>query len=296
MTDQLNGNLSMNLLFRLLSRFPLPLLHMLGACVGGLLYLLSGRERRRIAEHLGLAFPEGAPPGVAWASALQSGRAMLELPWLWLRPIEEVVARVNQADGWDAVEAARARGVPLLFFTPHIGCFELAGQYIGARLPITVLYRESKNPAMAPLYSLGRNRGQMVGAPADTSGVRTMLKALKKKEAVGILPDQVPQQGEGVWLPYFGRLAYTMTLAARFSEIREVATFFVYVTRHSGGRYHFHVQPTPPLAGDEAARALTINQEIEKIVLQQPDQYFWSYNRYKAPNAAATASRQVAEQ
>lgn len=283
----------MNIIFSLLSRFPLPLLHGLGAVLGGLLYLLSGRERRRIREHLALAFPAGAPAGVAWRSALQSGRAIVELPWLWLRPIDEVVARVSSAEGWAAVEAARQRGVPLLFFTPHIGCFEMAGQYIGARLPITVLYRESKNPAMAPLYEQGRNRGLMIGAPADTSGVRTMLKALKKKEAVGILPDQVPQHGEGVWLPFFGRPAYTMTLAARFSEIRDVATFFVYVTRGKWGRYHFHVQPTPPLEGDEAARALTINREIEKIVLQQPDQYFWSYNRYKAPNEAADASRQT---
>jgi KDO2-lipid IV(A) lauroyltransferase len=84
-----------------------------------------------------------------------------------------------------------------------------------------------------------------------------------------------------------------MTLAARFSQIRDVATFFVYVTRGKWGRYHFHVQPTPPLEGDEAARALTINREIEKIVLQQPDQYLWSYNRYKAPNEAADASRQT---
>ena len=284
----------MTFVFRLLSRFPLPVLHALGALVGALFYLLSGRERRRIAEHLALAFPDGAPAGVGWRSALQSGRAMLELPWLWLRPIEQVVARVDRVDGWEAVEAARARGVPLLFFTPHIGCFELAGQFIGARLPITVLYRESKNPAMAPLYDAGRNRGQMSGAPADTSGVRKMLKALKQKEAVGILPDQVPQHGEGVWLPFFGRPAYTMTLAARFSAIRDVATFFVYVTRESGGRYHFHVQPTPPLEGDEATRALVINREIEKIVRQQPDQYFWSYNRYKAPNPAADAARQAA--
>lgn len=285
----------MKALFIFLSRFPLPVLHALGALLGGLHFLTSWRQRKRIREHLALAFPEGAPFGVGWRSSLQSGRSLIELPWLWIRPIEEVVARVTEVHGWDVVEEARASGVPLLFFTPHIGCFEMAGQYIATHLPITVLYREPKNPRLAPLYSLGRNRGMMSAAPADTSGVRKMLKALKQKQAVGILPDQVPQHGEGVWLPFFGRPAYTMTLAARFSEVRDAATFFVYVTRENGGRYRFYVQPTPPLEGDEANRALIINREIEKIILQRPDQYFWSYNRYKAPHAAAAAARQVSE-
>ena len=283
-------------LFRLLSRFPLPVLHRIGAVLGGLLYLISGRERQRIREHLLLAFPQGAPSGVAWESALQGGRSMLELPWLWGRSIEEVVSRVSQVHGWERLEVARKKGVPVLILTPHIGCFEIVGQYIATHFPMTALYREPKNQKLVPLYDQGRNRGMMRGAPADTSGVRKMLKALKNKEAVGILPDQVPQHGEGVWLPFFGRPAYTMTLAARFSMIRDVETFFVYATRESGGRYHFFVQDASPLEGDETERAMMINREVEKIIRQRPDQYFWSYNRYKSPNAASNAARQALEQ
>lgn len=284
----------MQTLFRILSRFPLPFLHALGAVMGGLVYLLSARERRRYRENLALAFPAGAPAGLAWQSALSAGRSIVELPWLWLRPIEEVVTRVHRVEGIAAVDAARAAGRPLLFLTPHLGCFEITAQYLAQRTPITVLYRPPKNPAMVPLYDSGRNRGQMRGAAADMAGVRQMLKALKQKEAVGILPDQVPQDGEGVWVPFFGKLAYTMTLAARFSQVRDVVTFFVYATRDAGGRYSFYVRPAGDLAGDDAARAAAINREIESIIRQCPDQYFWGYNRFKAPHAEAMARRDQA--
>jgi KDO2-lipid IV(A) lauroyltransferase len=283
-------------LFRFLSWFPLPLLHALGAFIGGLVWLLSSRERRRASENLALAFPDGAPAGVAWRSAQAAGRAIVELPWLWLRPIEQTTARVSRVEGWEAVEAARARGDALLFFTPHIGCFEMAGQFIGARLPITVLYRPPKNPALQPLYDAGRNRGHMRGAAADSAGVRAMLKALRQKEAVGILPDQVPQHGEGIWAPFFGRPAYTMTLAARFSTMKGISTFFVYATREAGGRYHFIVHPEtlPPVEGDEVTRVTAINRVVEDIIRQRPDQYIWSYNRYKAPHAEAHAKLESA--
>jgi KDO2-lipid IV(A) lauroyltransferase len=285
-------------LFRALALLPLPVLHGLGAVLGGLAYLLSSRERKRARENLALAFPEGAPDGLAWRSALQSGRALAELPWLWMRPIEETTARVVRVEGWDIVEAARARGEALLFFTPHIGCFEMAGQFIGSRLPITVLYRPPKNPVVQPLYDAGRNRGQMRGAAADAAGVRAMLKALKQKEAVGILPDQVPQHGEGLWAPFFGRPAYTMTLAARFSAMKGVSTFFVYARRERGGTYHFVVHPEALVVqeGDDAEeRVAAINRVVESIIRRQPDQYFWSYNRYKSPHAEAHAKLDRAE-
>ena len=279
-------------LFRALALLPLPALHGLGTLLGGLAYLLSSRERRRARENLALAFPDGAPNGLAWRSALQSGRALAELPWLWMRPIEETTARIVRVEGWEAVENARSRGDAVLFLTPHIGCFEMVGQLIGTRLPITCLYRPPKNPAVQPLYEAGRNRGLMRIAATDAAGVRMMLKALRQKETVGILPDQVPQQGEGLWAPFFGKPAYTMTLAARFSAMKGVSTFFVYATREPGGTYHFVVHPEPlvvPEGGEAEARVEAINRIVESIIRRHPDQYFWSYNRYKAPHAEAHA-------
>ena len=287
----------MHILFKLLGGLPLPLLHAFGALMGGLVYVLSSRERQRAAKNLALAYPKGVPAGLAWQSALSAGRALFELPYLWTRSIDRVLSHVDQVDGWQHVEAARARGDALIFLTPHIGSFEVAGQVCGKQFPFVCLYRPPNSPAFEAVMVAGRTRGGMSLAAADNAGVKKLLKTLRRGEAVGILPDQVPQNGEGVWLPYFGKPAYTMTLAARFTEQPKVTTVFIYAIRGAWGRYRVVIRPPQtPFSGDQNARAQQINREIESIVLQFPDQYLWSYNRYKVPNAAAGAARRAVDQ
>jgi KDO2-lipid IV(A) lauroyltransferase len=99
-----------------------------------------------------------------------------------------------------------------------------------------VLYRAPKKAVLQPVINAGRSRGNMHLAPADVGGVRRLIKALRAGEAVGMLPDQVPGSGEGAWLPFFGRPAYTMTLAARLSEVAGVTTIFAWAERLPGGR------------------------------------------------------------
>lgn len=287
----------MQLLFNILGRLPLTVLHGLGALLGGLVYLLSPKERRRAAENLALAYPQGVPAGLGWQSALSSGRSLLELPYLWTRSIDRVLTHVEAVEGWEHVEAARARGEALIFLTPHIGSFEVAGQVCGKQFPFVCLYRPPNSPAFESVMVAGRTRGGMSLAAADNAGVKKLLKTLKRGEAVGILPDQVPQNGEGIWMPYFGKPAYTMTLAARFTEQPKVTTVFIYAIRGRFGRYRVVIRPpATPLSGGLEERVRQINGEIEQIVLAFPGQYFWSYNRYKVPNAAAGAARQAAGQ
>ena len=112
-----------------------------------------------------------------------------------------------------------------------------------------------------------------------------MLSALKHGEMVLMLPDQVPAVGEGVWEPFFGRPAYTMTLAARLTEVPGVRTFMYCgesLPRSAGFRLHF-LEPDPPLIGDTRARVAAINRNLERLILRHPDQYLWGYNRYKVP-------------
>ena len=287
----------MQILFKILALLPLSALQFMGGLLGGLAFALSPKDRRRAAENLALAFPQGAPKGLAWRSAMSSGRTLVELPYLWTRSIDRVMRHVIAVEGWEHVEAARARGDAVVFLTPHIGCFEVAAQVCGDRFPIVCLYRPPRSPSFEKVMVAGRTRAGMSSAAADNAGVKKLLKALKRGEAIGMLPDQVPQNGEGIWVPYFGRAAYTMTLAARFSEMAKVSTVFIFVIRQAFGRYRVVVRPPEsPLSGDLPARVVQINQEIEKIVLQFPEQYFWSYNRYKSPTSAATAARPVAGQ
>jgi KDO2-lipid IV(A) lauroyltransferase len=193
---------------------------------------------------------------------------------------------VVRVTGWNLVEDAWREGRGILFLTPHLGCFEISAQYYASQRPMTVLYRRPKQDWLAPLIEQGRG-ANLTLAPADVSGVRRLLKALKRGEAVGILPDQVPGNGEGAWLPFFGRPAYTMTLAARLAQsVPGGATVLLaYAERlHYGAGFHLKLYPlTAPLAGDLLQRATQLNRELEMLIRHCPEQYLWGYNRYKVP-------------
>lgn len=282
----------MGFIFRLFSRLPLPVLHNFGAALGWLIWLVSPTYRRNFRQNIGLAGLADAP-AIRRAAIAEAGKGIAELPKIWLRPQAEVVGRVAKVSGWDLVEAARAAGRGVLYLTPHIGCFEITAQYLAARPsadgvvhPITVLYRRPRQDWLAPLMEIGRGTNLKL-APADLSGVRRLMKALKHGEATGMLPDQVPGNGEGIWAPFFGRPAYTMTLAARLAE-GGATVLLTYAERlHYGAGYHIHfIALSRLLTGDLPVRVAQINGEIEKIIRLCPEQYLWGYNRYKRPAGA----------
>jgi len=273
-------------LFRFLSRFPLAVLHPLGAVLGWLTYLASPTYRRHLRENLA-----GALPGserLRGVAAAQAGRQMLEIPFVWLRPREEVLALAKEVTGWELAEAAHGRGEGILFLTPHLGCFEITAQYIAARMPITVLYRAPKQTWLQPLMEQGRGGGNVKLAAADLGGVRQLMRALRQHQAIGLLPDQVPGRGEGTWADFFGRPAYTMTLAARLSEMPRTAVIFVYAERLAGAQGFRVTFLAPPVAvsGNLGQRVQAINACVEDLIRRCPAQYLWGYNRYKRPSGA----------
>ena len=273
-------------LFRFLSRFPLAVLHPLGAVLGRLTYLASPTYRRHLRENLARALP--GSERLRGVAAAQAGRQMLEIPFVWLRPREEVLALAKEVTGWELAEAAHGRGEGILFLTPHLGCFEITAQYIAARMPITVLYRAPKQTWLQPLMEQGRGGGNVKLAAADLGGVRQLMRALRQHQAIGLLPDQVPGRGEGTWADFFGRPAYTMTLAARLSEMPRTAVIFVYAERLAGAQGFRVTFLAPPVAvsGNLGQRVQAINACVEDLIRRCPAQYLWGYNRYKRPSGA----------
>ena len=279
-------------LFRWLSRRPLWLLHALGGLVGWLTYALSPTYRRRFDRNARLAgVSRAARPAIAHA-----GRMVVELPFLWLRASAAPITPSVAWEGGHLVEAAHALGRGVLFLTPHMGSFEVTAQAYAERFaerfgPVTVLFRPARKALIRQLMDGSRERPGLLTAPATLAGVRQMLRALRKGEAVGLLPDQVPPDGMGVWAPFFGQPAYTMTLAARLVQQTGAALLLIWGERlpHGAG---FRVRvsafedalPSDPQA--QAESAAVVNLAMERLILQRPSQYLWGYNRYKTPRSA----------
>jgi KDO2-lipid IV(A) lauroyltransferase len=274
---------------RLVASLPLRWLHVLGTALGWLMYGISPTYRRHMRENLAAAgYGDSRTRRQAIAAA---GQLVTEAAAVWFRPRQAVVGLVRRVINEEEVFAARARGDALLYLTPHMGCFEVTAQYAAERhAPITVLYRPSKIAWLDPLMREGREQARVRLAPADFSGVRDVFAALRRREAVGFLPDQVPGEGEGEWAEFFGRPAYTVTLAARLAERPNVACFLAYGRRlPRGAGYEIVLRRLPaPLPGESAARR--INRALEALIRECPGQYLWGYNRYKTPRGARSAA------
>lgn len=280
----------MLMLFRFLARWPLLLLHALGWLGGWLAWLAVPAYRHRWADHTLLAGLRGRE---RWASVGEAGKQVAELPRLWFGPPVRV-----RWQGAAHIEAALHQGQGMLFLTPHLGCFEITAQAYAERFgagpglagrPMTVLFRPPRKAWAAQVLAQARERPGLVTAPATLAGVRQLVQALRDGQAVGVLPDQVPPEGLGVWAPFFGRPAYTMTLSVRFARTPGTRVLLAWGERLPWGRgFVVHVQPweelvPEPLAADAAQAAAQINTAMERLVQRRPDQYLWAYARYKAP-------------
>jgi len=279
-------------LFRWLSRGSLQFLHALGLVFGWLTYLLSPTYRRRMAANAAQA---GIPRG-RWLGAVASaGRMVMELPFLWMRPADESILPRVRFEGEERLAAALAQGRGVLLLTPHMGCFEVTAQAIAERFghvhPITVLYRPARQPWLQDLVRTSRERPHLHAAPATLSGVRQMIRALRKGEMVGLLPDQVPPEGMGVWAPFFGRPAYTMTLASRLVQQTGAVLMLTWGERlpRGAGYVQRFLDFPEALPEDAAESAAAVNRAMEGLIRQCPQQYLWGYHRYKAPRAQPAA-------
>jgi KDO2-lipid IV(A) lauroyltransferase len=236
----------------------------------------------------------------------EAGRLVAELPRLWMRPATQSILPLVRIEGLEVIEQARLRGRGIVFLTPHMGCFEVTAQAYaecwGDGHPITVLYRPARKPWLRELIETARTRPGLATAPATLAGVRQMIRALRRGEAVGLLPDQVPPEDMGVWAPFFGKPAYTMTLAARLVQQTGATLLLTWGERLPRGRgyvvrFSAFDEPLPESPEAQAESAAAINRAMERLILQRPQQYLWGYDRYKAPRRAAlaTAALQVAQ-
>ena len=272
---------------RLFAALPLPLNHALGTALGWALALLPNGLRRTTRDNLRRCLPELAPRArrrLARRSLVETGKTFTETGPLWCWPGERALTLVREVCGREWLDAALAEGRGLILATPHLGAWELAGLWGATHLPMTTLYRR---PRMAELDELVRTARERMGAryvAADASGVRALYQALADNRVVGMLPDQDPRDSGGAFAPFFGLPAYTMTFLSRLARKTRAPVLFAYCERLPRGRgYVIHFVPTPETirTGSLAESLAAVNQTVEQCVRTLPEQYQWSYKRFK---------------
>lgn len=282
-------------LFRLLGRLPLPLMRRVGAVLGWLTWLLSASYRRRFEAHASAA---GFTRSQYRPAVSAIGTMVAELPWLWLRPQGQGVLHLVQWEGVQHFESALDAGKGVILAVPHLGCWEIIGQAVAehygpTRGPLVALYRPARKAWLRPLVASSRDRAGLKVVPTSVAGVRSLIRVLRGGGYTAILPDQVPPEGQGVWAPFFGRPAYTMTLLPRLAQQTGARVLLGWCERLPGSAgYVIRFEPldAPELldaSSTPEAAATAVNAGMERLIRRAPGQYLWSYARYKQPAGEA---------
>ena len=258
-------------------------MHLLGGFLGRMTYQFDRRFKERIDINLKRAFPLSDANDLKKLTSLairEIGKCLMEAPAIWFNSPQKNFRWVRQCYGWEHVEAALKNKKGIIFLTPHLGCFEITAQYYAHFHPITVLFKRPKQKWLADIVLSGRRHSNIHLAEANIQGVKQLMQALKKGEAIGILPDQVPHEGQGEWTQFFNTPAYTMTLVSKLAESSKATVLIGFGHRLlKGGGYEVFIEP---LGSDHSPQG--INDQLELLIRKYPTQYLWNYQRFKKPN------------
>ncbi|MFT3929095.1 MAG: lysophospholipid acyltransferase family protein [Spongiibacteraceae bacterium] len=276
-------------LMRGLAALPWSWLHALGRLLGHLFWRFDTREKQITQTNIALCLPELMPQQQAdlvRESLIDFGQTAFEMPKLWLSPPEATLAAIAEIDGEALLQQYLAEGRGVLVLAPHHGNWEMVGLYLGQRYGITSMYLPSDNEAINELVRLGRSRSGATLVPADTSGVRAVLKILKKGGIAGMLPDQVPKGAGAEPAAFFGHPALTMTLASNLLQKTGARAIVVYALRQSRGGFKLVFRaPDDAIYSDDLAQSLAgLNASVEATARDCPAQYQWEYKRFKGPS------------
>jgi len=280
--------------FHMLSILPFFVLRKLGAALGLILWWANGRNRKITEINLALCFPNKTVlerRTLARQSIIESTKTLFEVVAIWRSPLKKNQALIKKVTGFDCLDEARKKKCGVMILAPHLGNWELVGMFCAQLGPFTAMYAPAKIDALDKIMFAGRQQFGCKLAPTNTQGVKTLLKALRAGEGVGILPDQVPEPEGGLFAPFFGQPAFTMTLIANLAARTGATVICGYAKRlHDETGFEICLRP----AGDkiasenlhEAVEAL--NQSVEACVRDCPEQYQWEYKRFKKRPAGQT--------
>lgn len=268
-----------------IAMLPLAVVQVFGAILGLLAYAGSKQYRTLFRPQYEAVVNEHKLPLKLWEAVRASGMLFSDSLWIWRNP--QKALKLVEVQNWDLVEAAIQEGHGLVMLTPHLGGFEIIPRVLAQHFPATILYRPSRQEWLNEVVENGRAYPNMHFVPTNLHGVRQMTRALTRGEAIGILPDQVPSGGEGVWVPFFGRPAYTTPLPARLANRNNTPVVMFTAKRKAIGQgWLMQATRLARLSEDANVAAAELNTAIENAVLVAPEQFIWSYNRYKHPAGA----------
>lgn len=279
------------ILLRAFALLPLPVLHGLAFGLGWLSWLIPNRRKRTALLNVSRCFPDwpaAEQRRVARLSLIEELKLFLETPRLWLCSKPTMLGYLKEERGIELLDAAFARGKGVILLTLHQGQFEQTAMCMSGRYLFTGLYKEQGGKgggaAIDEASLQGRTRfgGKMLAVAPGMK--RLVLPLLAANEGVYFVADQDPPVGRGVFAPFFGHAAHTPVLVHALAKTTEASILVFYGVRLPWGRGYYSQYLEVPAAirdPDPVVSATALNAVFERCVREHPEQYWWTYQRFR---------------
>ncbi len=270
----------------LLGYMPLRFARFVGACVGSIISFLPNNSvhfvTRRNTRLTNFIESENSRQKLVKDSIVNTLVTALEMPIIWQRSNKWLNKKINQIDNPEILEQAIAQKRGVIVLCPHVGNWEVFGRKLAEFAPTTNLYQPPKLSYMESLVRKGREHSGAKLVPTTQRGISAVLKALKRGEITGILPDQQPAQGSGLYVPFFGVPAYTMSLIHSLVQKTNCVVVLGYAIRNSEGfRIIFKEVPNDLYSEDKLESIVALSKTVEASLEEEPSQYQWAYKRFR---------------
>ncbi len=263
---------------------PLRLNHLIGSLIGYYLYMSDSDSKKIVRKNIQVCFPKLAKAeqqDLIKKSLIETGKGLSESGFIWLRSFKDNARHITKTTGSEHLNSNQ----PVILLVPHFGCWEITGRVLSIKTPTTFLYKPLRKAKQEALLIKNRQKQDLTMASADKKGVLKLQRALKNKELIGILPDQDPGEEGSVLAPFFDTNARSMTLLVKLARKNNAKVLLTWAFRLPKGKgYELNLKPVNILSeqGSIEADVALMNQVIEDLIKTQPEQYLWSYKRFRS--------------
>ena len=275
------------LFLSLCSILPLKINHIFGALIGKLLYITDSEAKKVSTQNIEICFPGLTiedQKSLVKNALIHTGKNLTESGLIWNQSFSKNANYVCNFNGEHYLDNSKKT----ILLVPHIGCWEITGRVLATSRKVTFMYKPLRSQKQNDYLFKRRNKGNLTMASANKSGILKIQRALKNSELVGMLPDQDPGEEGGIMSPFFNKQVNTMTLLAKVAKKNDVQVLMFWAKRLPRGRgYELNLEPVELNLneGTLEEQVASMNQCVEGLIRKIPEQYMWSYKRFKSSHS-----------
>ena len=249
--------------------------------LGTLMHALMKSRRNIATKNISHCFPEKSDEDIkalVKAHFRELAQMPLDTATVWWKSPNFIYPLLKEARGIEHIQNAQAQGKPVLLISGHFTGLDICGALMSQFADITVTYRKADNALMDKMITQGREKFFPAALPKqDTRG---MLRTLKKGGVLWFAPDQSIRGKSSIVTQFFGQPCYSTTAINKLAKLTGAVVLPYAYYREAEGYVLQVGEPLPIPSNDETKDTLSFHQNLEKEILQHPEQYYWVHRKF----------------